>query len=225
MISHLYWLTQTLADVPEGESWLSDGERRILSGLRFDKRRKDWLLGRWTAKRALCAAQALESPILSTIEIRAAADGAPEAFRDGEPADVAISISHSNARSFCAVGPPRVSMGCDLELMEARDDKLIEDYFTSEEKALCAADPLENSLCANLIWSAKESMLKALREGLRRDTRSVVVHPDFQSDSEIWKKWTGRCMESSRTFYGWWRCRDGFIYTLASDTFLEPSGF
>jgi 4'-phosphopantetheinyl transferase len=114
-------------------------------------------------------------------------------------------------------------MGCDLEKLEDRDASLIEDYFTPEEMAWCMRDPLNKALNANLIWSAKESMLKALREGLRRDTRSVVVQPGFQDNECGWKMWSGSCLVSSRSFHGWWRSRDGFIYTLASDRYLEPS--
>jgi phosphopantetheinyl transferase len=39
-----------------------------------------------------------------------------------------------------------------------------------------------------LLWSAKESALKLLREGLRLDTRHVVVsflgEPEFQTDNQ-----------------------------------------
>jgi 4'-phosphopantetheinyl transferase len=213
----LYWLTQNSIDVPEDENWLSGGERSILHGLRFPKRRKDWLLGRWTAKHAICAYPSCRNPVLSSLEIRAAADGAPEALRDGEPGMVVLSISHSNDQGFCVVGPSGFLIGCDLEQIEPRDNRFLEDYFTAEEIDSCRNAPVESDLALNLIWSAKESVLKALRQGLRRDTRSVLVHPDFRERDRPWSSWTGRCLESSRTFYGWWRSANGYIYTLASD--------
>ncbi len=212
----LCWLFQTLTDVPEGEEWLSGGERAVLAGLRFSKRRNDWLLGRWTAKRAICLYQSRKNPNLSSLEIRAADDGAPEAFWEGEPAKVSFSISHSNARCVCAAGPPDLPLGCDLELIEQRDIGFFGDYFASEEMALLQASPAEANLVAYLIWSAKESVLKALREGLRRDTRSVLIQPEFPGPESAWNPWTGRCLESSRIFYGWWRAFDGYVLTLAS---------
>jgi 4'-phosphopantetheinyl transferase len=223
MIPHLYWLIQNLNDVPEGEDWLSESECSILAGLRFEKRRNDWLLGRWTAKRAIGSCCSCEYAAMSSVEIRAAADGAPEVFRRGAPAGISLSISHSNARSFCSVGPPDIRMGCDLERLEDRDDRLIADYFAPEEIAWCMREPLDKALRANLIWSAKESMLKALREGLRRDTRSVLVHPDYTDRACGWKTWSGHSVESSHRFHGWWRAQDGFVYTLVADVFLEPS--
>jgi 4'-phosphopantetheinyl transferase len=67
-----------------------------------------------------------------------------------------------------------------------------------------------------LVWSAKETALKILREGLRRDTRSVQIHVDPWERDDTWNSWNGCCRESSRVFHGWWRARDGFVYTMAS---------
>jgi 4'-phosphopantetheinyl transferase len=213
----LYWLTQNLSNVPEGDDWLSGSERIILSGMNVPKRRNDWRLGRWTVKQAIKACQSNRDPFLSSLEIRAAADGAPEAFRNGEPAGVSISISHSNGRSMCAVGSPGLSLGCDLELIEQREIKFFEDYFAPEEIALLQKTPAESNLVAYLIWSAKETVLKMLRQGMRRDTRSVLIRPDFSEPRDSWYRWTCQCLESSRTFSGWWRAGDGFVYSLASD--------
>ena len=41
------------ADVPDGDDWLGPDERAVLAGLRFSRRRADWRLGRFAAKRLL----------------------------------------------------------------------------------------------------------------------------------------------------------------------------
>jgi 4'-phosphopantetheinyl transferase len=74
----------------------------------------------------------------------------------------------------------------------------------------------EKALIVNLIWSAKESSLKILREGLRRDTRSIRIDPDFMRREGDWRRWTGYCPETSSVFHGWWRNGEGFVYTLGS---------
>ena len=212
----LYWLSQNLVDVPEGDDWLSDQERITLVGLRFAKRRNDWLLGRWTVKQAI-RSYLQKDLSLSSLEIRVADNGAPEAFRDNQPGIVSISISHSNNRSLCAVGPPDHAIGCDLEQLEIREESIVADYFTPEEISLCQSTlESEKTLTINLIWSAKESSLKILREGLRRDTRSIRIDPDFKRQESDWSRWTGYCLETSTIFYGWWRNREGFVYTLGS---------
>jgi 4'-phosphopantetheinyl transferase len=215
MIPTVYWFTQNLSDVPQDNDWLSEEERCVLSGLRFEKRRNDWRLGRWTAKKVIaqCLSQVNLKP--SLLKIRAAADGAPEAFYDNKPLDISISISHAAQRSLCAAGPKEYSVGCDLEVLDPREDSLIQDYFTPEEIELCHKAK-DKTVVTNLIWSAKESMLKSLREGLRMDTRSVQALPCFGNSEQEWQQWTGHCAELSRAFYGWWRIEDGFVYTIAS---------
>ena len=210
---------QDLADVPEDDGWLCAGEREILARLRFPKRRNDWRLGRWTAKQAIREFLHLDHDAdLSLIEIRAAADGAPEAFLRNEPAEVTISISHSGGRSFCVAGPPGAALGCDIEQLEPRSERMTADFFTPEEIEFTReAAPEKGILAANLIWSAKESVLKALREGLRRDTRDISIQPVFtgrQDRENDWNRWTGCCRQTSREFHGRWCADSRFVYTL-----------
>jgi 4'-phosphopantetheinyl transferase len=49
------WVLVEADEMPEGDHWLSETERRDQEGLRIPKRRADWRLGRWAAKRALVA--------------------------------------------------------------------------------------------------------------------------------------------------------------------------
>ena len=208
-----------LADVPDNDDWLSAGERETLAGLRFPKRRNDWRLGRWTAKQSVLTFLHLGTGAdPSMVEIRAAADGCPEVFLRNEPAEAAVSISHSGGRSFCAAGPPDAMPGCDIEQLEPRDDLLTRDFFTPEEiEFVRAADPENKTLTVNLIWSAKESVLKALREGLRRDTRDISIQPDFRvqgSREKEWSLWIGRCRQTSREFHGRWRADSRFVYSV-----------
>ena len=156
------------------------------------------------------------------MEIRAAADGAPEAFWGGEPAQISISISHSRQQSFCIAGPSDCSVGCDLEWIEPRERGFAGDYFTAEEISYLQQAPADEALLVNLIWSAKETVLKILRQGLRRDTRSVSILPEFRGHEGAWNTWTGRCLESSRVFQGWWRACEGYLYTAASDPSASP---
>jgi 4'-phosphopantetheinyl transferase len=175
------WFEQSLADVRAKDDWFSAWETSHLGSLRFPKRRADWRLGRWTAKHAVANYLHLahDPGILATIQIRPASTGAPEVFIDEAPGNVAISLSHRGGIAACAVGEPDAMLGCDVEVVEPRSDAFVADYFTPEEQAIIrqAPDPVRFALIA-LIWSAKESALKALRTGLRSDTRSVSVALD-----------------------------------------------
>ena len=70
-------------------------------------------------------------------------------------------------------------LGCDLEIVEPRSDAFVADYFTAEEQEVVRqACPADRFALIALIWSAKESALKALQSGLRIDTRSLSVALD-----------------------------------------------
>lgn len=166
------------------DDWLGPWESSHLLTLRFPKRRADWRLGRWTAKHAVAYELHLtpSAENLASIEIRPAVSGAPEVFLHHEPANLMVSISHRGGIAACAVGPDGVRLGCDLEIVEPRSDAFVADYFTKEEQVVVRRASADRCALIALIWSAKESALKALHAGLRIDTRSLMVTlDDFDS--------------------------------------------
>lgn len=237
----IYWLEQTEAEVPAENQWLSAQEAVCLSGMRFAKRRADWRLGRWTAKHAVAACLNLRTDLqaLAEIEILAASSGAPEVLLHGQPAGIAISLSHRDHTALCTVAPAGTSIGCDLETVEPRCDAFVDDYFTAEEKALIArASVQEQPLLLALLWSAKESALKALHVGLRLDTRCMCVSPADESPQPGGEKWQDPCpvfqslnpdawrplrvrYSGGRVFGGWWRFKDHLVRTAVSDLPLK----
>jgi 4'-phosphopantetheinyl transferase len=207
--------------------------------MRFAKRRADWRLGRWTAKQAL--ASYLNVPVhpqaLAEIEIRPASDGAPEVFFANKPAAVVVSLSHRAGVAACAVAASGVALGCDLEVIELRSDSFVADYFTAEEQALVALAFREDRprLCT-LLWSGKESALKALRVGLRLDARCVSVSPvdvarspeggegraedpalAMQASDRVnnWRPLQVRCADG-QLFHGWWHNTGHLLRTMVT---------
>ena len=218
---NLYLLQQTIGDVPADDAWLSAVEAQHQAGFKFAKRRNDWRLGRWTAKLAL--ATHLHLPLrlagLATIEVRPDESGAPNAYLSGAPAGVAISISHSSGSAICAIASADAAMGCDLEKIESHSIGFFNDYFTPAEQTwIVAAPELLHPLLMTLVWSAKESALKALRVGLRAHTRSVVVSPVSHFDETNTEGWSPLQVvsEAGTTFRGWWRRAGDFVYTVVA---------
>jgi len=199
-----------------------------MNRLRIAKRRADWRLGRWTAKQAVAAFlnRSADFETLAAIEIRPAPSGAPEVFLCDQRANLTISIGHRAGVAACAVAGPGAVLGCDLEIVETRSDSFLADYFTSHEQELIAqAGPEGRDRIAALLWSAKESALKALQEGLRLDTRSVVAKPaelSFPNDDiDQWRPLQVHYTEG-QSFYGWWQSTGGFLRTLVAATALPP---
>ena len=220
----VYWTARREEDVPECNDWLGPREKTHLRTLNFLKRRIEWRLGRWTAKCALAALYHLppDADLLARIEICPNPSGAPEAFMQDIPAELTLSISHRAGTAFCVVAPSLVRLGCDLEVIEPRSDAFICDYFTADEKRrMEQAGTVEGPCLANLFWSAKESALKALQVGLRRDTRSVVVQLSEPFLTGRWNSLKVRSEEGD-SFGGWWREFDGIVQTVVADRCFAP---
>jgi 4'-phosphopantetheinyl transferase len=185
------------------------------------KRRADWRLGRWTSKQAVAAVLNLPVDLsdLANIEIRPATSGAPEVFLENHPADVAISLSHSAGTTLCTVAPRGTTFGCDLEQIELRSAAFVADYFTVDEKTLIEQAPVaERPRLVALLWSGKESALKALRIGLRLDTRCMSVSPDGWVHQRGQEWCPLQVLHSAGPMFGgWWRVQNNMVRTVVSD--------
>jgi 4'-phosphopantetheinyl transferase len=213
------WHSCGMAGVAAGAEWLAAAEANRFSGIRYTKRRTEALLGRWTAKQTIAAAMGMgDDPAdLASVVVRNAADGAPEVFVDDSPVDVAIAMTDRADWAVTAVRHGLDRIGCDLELVEPRSDRFIADYFTPAEQALIDAG--DRDLLANLMWSAKESSLKVLRTGLRRDTRSAEVSLTPGSGD----RWTGLSVTVDGSKQnGWWIRYGDFVLTVTAAVPIEP---
>jgi 4'-phosphopantetheinyl transferase len=227
----VHWLTRGLEQLPDGEAWLSPAELERAGRMRYAKRRSEFLAARFAAKHAIARAVGMPTEdvaALSTVEVRHRPSGAPMAFVAGEPAGVAMSLTDRADWAVCIVSNGNhVSLGCDLELVEPRSAGFVRDYLTaSEQDAVHAAD--DPHLVANLMWSAKESALKVLQTGLRRDTRTVEVTlidtPPDQVGGEAASEWRPlevRPVEGG-VFPGWWRRFDRWLLSVASSAPSAP---
>jgi 4'-phosphopantetheinyl transferase len=221
------WHSQGITDVPSDDGWLSPREARWVDRMRFEKRRSEFRMGRWTAKNAI--ALFLKRPCspesLLEVEIDRAPDGAPAPLVDGRPAPASMSMTDRADQAVCVVGHPGVGLGCDLELVEPRSEGFVADYLTASEQAIVARAPTseERDLLANLMWCGKESALKVLRTGLRRDTRSVEVSFLDTPDVEGWSPMTVRAVEGAN-YPGWWRRYGDFLLTVAATQPIAPPG-
>lgn len=215
----VYWFEQDLGDVPERDDWLGVRERMRLAALRFPKRRTEWRLGRWTAKCAVALHRRLPivPDFLAEIEICAGASGAPSVLMSSASPPPTISISHRSGLAMCVLSDTQIKLGCDLELIEPHSAAFLIDYFTREEQDFVARTQwTDRPLVMSLLWSGKESALKAMQIGLQLDTRSLMV----SVERELAANWSSLRVASSTgdLFHGRWRQADGMVYTVISDS-------
>ncbi len=148
-------------------------------------------------------------------------------FVHGQPAPVALSISHSDGVALCTLSDAESAIGCDVELVEPRGSAFIADYFTDDEQAFFETAGLERrDELATLFWSAKESTLKARRCGLRVNTRELCVQlpgnrkatvvpgprPISSIQSPCWDSLS--VLFDGQIFQGWWRRENRLIRTI-----------
>lgn len=208
--------------VPSGSQWLGPREQTVEAGLSVARRRREWRAGRWAAKRVSADALGRGLDEAARLQVIAAEDGAPELWIDGDRCPRHVSISHRAGWAGAAFSAGDRPIGFDLEVIEERSVRFVNDFFTASEVHRYEALPsTHRDLYAVTVWSAKESLLKCLRTGLRRDTRTVEIdlllgtHPE----AEVWQALGGMDLSTGQRFRGWWRRRDPLLLTL-----LEPEG-
>jgi len=211
-------------------SVLSPAERATLAGKRYPKRRREWLLGRWTAKHLLRhACPEYASLPLSEITVGNDPDGAPYLAVEGHGRlALSLSISHRNDHAFCALLSPssfvpaaQTVVGADIERVEPRDPAFVHDFFTAREAehVWTAPDALRDTL-VTVIWSAKEAVLKALHLGLTVDTRSVEIVHVAGIDTPPLDPWAPIqvccTLPDIPPLSAWWRPHADYVLTLAA---------
>lgn len=212
-MTRLVFHLQSADEVPAGWGWLAPPEHETADALRVPKRRAEWLLGRYTIKRTLQLAGLAEPP--ERIEVRAAESGAPEPWVEGWKLPVSLSLSHSEGRALCVVGPPVVALGCDIETIAQRSEAFLSDYFTDEEQEFVArCKEAEAPLAATLVWSGKESVLKALQEGLRLPPRSITVVPG--PECGVWSPLSVAGTPDREAYAGFWRRHGRAVLTVVA---------
>lgn len=222
----IHWLTQSRADIPAYD-YLTDAELARFQKLKVTKRRTDWLLGRWTAKRLLQTVLWHKDGVtlpLDMIAISNDADGVPNCRLPIANCQLSISISHAHGRAFvAAIEKPHAPIGADMELIRPRPAGFADAYFTSAELALGQGlGDEERAIWETAVWSAKEAVLKALHLGLSVDTRAVscLIEPPAQKP-KIWMPFVvqcdhGRLPRPAPPLTGWWRVEDDFVLTIAT---------
>ncbi|MCK6547437.1 4'-phosphopantetheinyl transferase superfamily protein [Myxococcota bacterium] len=156
---------------------------------------------------------------LATFAIVPRSDGSPEARQRGRALPLDVSLSHSAGRALAVVTlDPAERVGCDVEHVEPRGPELARDFFTAAERQALAGrsgDALD--VATTLVWSAKESVLKVLREGLRADTRSVELALDpEQQPGHVWRAVATHHVPEGRIYATAAMCRGAFVFTVAT---------
>jgi 4'-phosphopantetheinyl transferase len=138
---------------------LTPAERDLCDAFKFPKRRRDWLLGRLAAKRAVQAAEGKDRE-LSAIAVLPLPSGCPS-FEGAEGlSGWGLSISHGHGRAAAVVAPGPV--GVDVEQLRALPEGGWRFFLNPKEREWLADEPL-GPQGEIVVWALKEAAYKALQ--------------------------------------------------------------
>lgn len=178
-----------IKDLPPADSFLSTSESAYLQTLRAEKRKGDWLGGRFALKTLLARESGLlpvcslpapkpeNAPemsaaalnVLKQIDVVKLPSGAPQVFVGAVPDARSVSITHSHGWAAAAVSGPHTFLGIDLEKIETRGHAWAEEFFDPRERGDGSAAHLTK------VWTQKEAVVKLLGRGLSLNTREIVL--------------------------------------------------
>lgn len=198
--------------------YLGEQEKEVFHKLKIPKRKGEWLGARLLAKDLVRTVdKRWRDKELNEIEVLNEKSGAPVLVVSGDQGNPGkVSLSHSNGFALCAYSPEDIQFGIDLELIEPRSKEFVEDFFTTRELDQVAKLPTDSqNLFVTVIWSGKESVLKALSSGLRVDTRSIeVILPGFTVETDAWNHLRLNSSLIKHNSLGLvWRREGGFVLT------------
>ena len=213
----LFWLSQGMGDAPVDDAWLSPREAAWVARMRFPKRRSEFRLGRWTAKKALALylGRDASAAALRSIEIDRAPDGAPAPLVDGRPAEAYLTMTDRADQAVCLVGPPGTALGCDLELVEPRSDAFVADFLTPAEQGLVAAAGDGSATSSPTSSGAARSRRSRCCARACAATRAASRCRSRGRPVDGWAPLSVRAVEGT-VFPGWWQRFGAFVLTLAA---------
>lgn len=155
--------------LPEALTWLDSVEKERFQSFLHPDRRTSFALGRVAARAALAKRMGC-SP--EEVRIVIGEDRAPRVV----DTPLRVSIAHTG-REESVVGAAAVStapVGIDLERIVERNPALRERILQPSELEFLDDQPGKSGDLV-LLWSLKEAVLKALRTGLRRPVREILL--------------------------------------------------
>lgn len=160
--------------IPETTTWLTELESSELSFWKESSRRRQWLAGRWIAKRLVTRSS--QTDMLREVEILSRGeDGlgkSPTVSIRGLGSPYRLSISHSNRTLLVGVTSGNAAIGVDVASGVPETNSFRTRWF-SQQEAMWIESDIANRL--PLAWALKESIFKAFGNGCKWDPRSVEL--------------------------------------------------
>ncbi len=153
----------TFANYKELAGFLHPQERKYYETLKFEKRIKSYLFGRFAAKKAI--ATLIRDDNLTKTLIQAGIFNQPiTTYEDKQ--NIQVSISHCDNFGAAIAFPEVHPMGIDIERINIEQNEAIERETTESEIKLIKELHFPYEKMLTILWTVKEALSKVLKTGL-----------------------------------------------------------
>lgn len=169
------------ADYRELIPYLHLQERNYYNKLRFEKRIRTYLMGRFVAKHAVASLTGEEN--LTNISIQSGIFTQPVVTPN--QGNIQVSITHCDPLGAALAFPEAHPMGIDLEKISFNKKEVLESQITKTEKERISDWPFSYGTGLTLLWTAKEALSKTLKTGLMTPFEIFEI-----SEAEVYEDYT-----------------------------------
>lgn len=154
-----------LDKVPAPEEFLNKRELETYKAFKIDKRKREWLGGRYALKKLACDFFNFD---IKYMEVKNLPSGQPVLLVPGGT-KLPVSITHSGTYAAAAIALTGQAIGLDIEIIEQRSPAWIKQCFDKREISSKSAPFLTE------LWAKKESILKLLQIGLVVPAKDIEI--------------------------------------------------
>jgi len=171
-----------LDKIPPAEEFLTKRELETYKAFKIDKRKTEWLGGRYALKTLACDFFNFN---IKSMEVKNLASGKPVLLVPGGT-KLPVSITHSGPYAAAAIALTGQAIGLDIEAIEQRSPAWVKQCFDDREVSSKSAPFLTE------LWAKKEAVLKFLGVGLKlscTDINFVFGRLEFQGKAlDLWAR-------------------------------------
>lgn len=153
--------------------YLHPTEREYYESLKFEKRMRSFLIGRYAAKRAVAALTGEAD--LAKILVRSGIFTQPIITLPGHQ-NIQVSISHCDHLGTALAFPEAHPLGIDIEKIHLDKNEVLEKQMTPAEIELIKTQPDSYETMLTVLWTAKEALSKVIKTGLMTPMKIYEIH-------------------------------------------------
>lgn len=160
---------------------LHPDERKYYESLRFEKRMRSFLIGRYAAKRAVAALTGETD--LTKILVQSGIFTQPIVTLPGHQ-NIQVSISHCDHWGIALAFPEVHPLGVDIEKIHLDKNEVLEKQMTPIEIELIKTQPDSYETMLTVLWTAKEALSKVIKTGLMTPMKVYEINKmEYQDHS------------------------------------------